>query len=259
MRHMKNHVGAQPDNTVEELCLVAKVYGNSGRPDAPTPEDPAVAEPEQAAEALVQSSEPSATAEQPTTHISRHPPIPAKPVPVGSVARATYKEKHPDIAAITTPRERRHYLANLFRLGRFDGLRTAGLLGMIWDDLGPLEFAELVSDAAIETNFRRGSEQARRVVLLGKVERLFKKAMANGDLKTAARLLETWAKLDVPVGVDMMTAMLGQEAWRVIAPKLLAKYPMVFEEMHRELVAEEARKRQALAPASVVESDHAAE
>jgi hypothetical protein len=174
--------------------------------------------------------------------------------PQSATARAfskSYRERYPHIAGMKTASDRRRYLNDLFRLGRFHGLRTAGLLSMIWDDLGPIEFAELVSQAAIETNFRRGSDQARRVVLLGKVEQLFTKAVKANDLKTAARLLETWARLDVPVGLDMMTALLNSDAWRVIAPGLMKKFPAAFEYVHSELVAEESRKRQALAPMTV--------
>jgi hypothetical protein len=169
-----------------------------------------------------------------------------------------YKRQYPHIAGLKTASDRRRYLNNLFRLGRFYGLRTSGLLSMIWDDLGPIEFAELVSQAAIETNFRRGSEQARRVALLGRVEQLFQKAVKNEDLKTAARLVETLARLDIPVGVDLMTALASSHAWPIAARVLQKRDPALLEEILGELNAEEARKRQVLAP-TLVESDHAAE
>lgn len=164
---------------------------------------------------------------------------------------AFYKLKYPHIVALTVYSDRKRYLVNLFRNGRFHGLRTAGLLSMLWDDLGPIEFAELVSQAAIETNFRRGSEQARRVVLIGKVETLFRKAMAKEDIKTAARLLETWAKLDVPVNVDLMTALVSTAAWPIVARELQAKAPETLDLILGALTAEEARKRQASAPITV--------
>jgi len=217
MRHMANHMANNTKHDVSETPTFEKV-------------DPAT---------LAQTPpKPKPRAKQ--------KPIPVYPTPSSAVA--PYKQQFPHIAALQTAQERRHYLADLFRRGRFHGLRTSGLLSLIWDDLGPIEFAELVTQAAIETNFRRGSEQARRVVLVGKVEQLFTKAVKANDLKTAARLLETWAKLDVPIGVDMMTALLNSEAWRVIAPGLMKKFPEAFEFVHGELVAEESRKRQALAP-----------
>ncbi len=179
--------------------------------------------------------------------------VPPRSAEASAVALA-YKRKYPHIYGLKTASDRRRYMGDLFRLGRFHGLRTSGLLSLIWDDLGPIEFAELVSQAAMETNFRRGDLQARRVVLVGKVEQLFAKAVKANDLKTAARLLETWAKLDVPVGMDMMTALLNSDAWRVIAPGLMKKFPAAFEYVHSELVAEESRKRAALAPMTVESS-----
>jgi len=176
-------------------------------------------------------------------------PISASPPP--SLAVVPYKQRFPRVAALQTEQERRHYLAELFRLGRFHGFRTTGHLSLLWDDLGPFEFAELVTRAATEANFRRGSEQARRSALLGLVEKYIKKADKKDDLKTVARLVETLARLDVPVGMDMMTALLNSDAWRVIAPGLMKKFPAAFEYVHSELVAEESRKRQALAPMTV--------
>lgn len=166
-----------------------------------------------------------------------------------------YKAKFPEVARLTSMEDRKCYLANLFRLGRFNGLRTSGHLSLIWDDLGPLEFAELISSVASETNFRRGSEQARRVALLGHVERLFFDSVKAKDRKTAARLLEIWAKLDVPVGVDLMTALASTAAWPLVARELQAKHPEAFETVYGALVAEASRKRQALAPTTIVQHD----
>lgn len=171
---------------------------------------------------------------------------------------AAYKEKFPDVARLISAQDRKRYLANLFRLGKFHGLRTAGHLSLIWDDLGPIEFAELVSQVAIETNFRRGSEQARRVALLGRVERLLDAAEKDNDRKGAARLAELLLRYDVPVGTDLLTALASTAAWPLVARELQAKHPEAFNTVYSTLVAEEARKRQALAPATM-ETDQAAE
>jgi hypothetical protein len=244
MRHMARHVSAQPETepSPEETPLEGAT------------ESDAVLE-------SVQDTSPLPDLHPVESHTPAEATPPATPEETKTlavvVANNKHKERFPHVAALATDIERRRYLHDLFRLGRFDGLRTAGLLSLIWDDLGPIEFAELVSRAAIEINFRRGSEQARRVVLLGKVERLFQMAVDAKDLKTAARLLETWARLDVPVGVDMLTALASTTAWPLVAKELQAKHPEAFDTVYGALVAEEARRRQVAAPA-LVESDHVA-
>jgi hypothetical protein len=192
--------------------------------------------------------EPSATPEPPTPIV----------IVAGDTDRTAYKARYPQVAALTTIPERRHHLSNLFRLGRFHGLRTAGHLSLLWDDLGPIEFAELISQTAIETNFRRGSEQARRVALLGRVERLFYKAAKDDDVKTAARLAELLLRYDTPVDVDLLTALASTAAWPLVARELQSKHPEAFETVYGTLLAADARKRQVAAP-TLVESDHAAE
>ena len=164
---------------------------------------------------------------------------------------AAYKAKFPELTKITSMADRKHYVANLFRLGRFNGLRTAGHLSLLWDDLGPVEFAELITTVAMETNFRRGADQARRVALLGRIERLIDDAVKDGDRKTAARLLEIYARYDVPVGGDMRAELLNSEAFPIVARVLRERSPETFDAIHGALVAEEARKRQALVPATL--------
>jgi hypothetical protein len=185
-------------------------------------------------------------------------PKPLPVIPVPSAIVAPYKRRFPRVAALVTMQERRHYLAELFRQGRFHGFRTTGHLSLLWDDLGPMEFSELVSRVAIEANFRRGSEQARRVALLSKAENALKKATDAGEWSVVARLFETLARLDVPVGVDLLTALASTQAWPLVAKELQAKFPEAAEMVLGTLVAEEARRRQVSAPV-LVEADQAGE
>ena len=231
MRHMKRHVPKQ-ESKPKELDL-ADVLATAA-PPVPVQEPEPEPEPEPE---LEPEPEPSA----PT------PP----PVITSTPEAAAAKLRHKRIAAKKTPIERRRYLQGLFSRGRFDGLKTAWLLSQIWDDLGPIEFAELVSQSAIELNFRRGSAQTRRVALLGKVEMLFSMAVKNKDLRAATRLLETWLKLDVPVDVDLMSAVASTAAWPLVARELQQHNPDAFERVYGVLSAEEARKRQALAPTTI--------
>ncbi len=158
-----------------------------------------------------------------------------------------------------TPDERRRHLIELFRHGRFHGLQTAGHLALAWDDLGPFEFSELVTSAAAELNFRRGSDQARRVALIGILERCVWMALKQEDPRTAARLAEVWAKVDcLTVEQDLQTAAQKHEAMRIIA-SVLQRHPNALAEVHAAILAEDSRKRAVLAPSVVIESDHAAE
>ena len=207
------------------------------------------------------SETPSFEAVEPTPPLSvptlSAPKPKQKPIPVyppSPAAVVPYKQRFPRIAALQTAQERRQYLAELFRLGRFHGFQTTGHLSLLWDDLGPCEFAELVTQAATEANFRRGSEQARRAALVSQVEVRYREAVKAKDRKTAARLLETWGRLDVPVGVDMLTALMSTTVWPILARVLRKKDPALIEELQGELVAEESRKRQALAPMTVESS-----
>lgn len=193
---------------------------------------------------------------QPSSDPTRAAPKP-KPIPVyppSSSAVVPYKQRFPRIAAMQTEQERRHYLADLFRRGRFHGFETTGHLSLLWDDLGPCEFSELVTQAATEANFRRGSEQARRAALVGQVEVRYKEAVKAKDRRTAARLLEIWGRIDVPVGVDMLTAVMSSAVWPILARVLRRKDPSLIDELQGELAAEEARARAALAPMTVESS-----
>lgn len=178
--------------------------------------------------------------------------VPAVPIESGiKVEDASYKGQKSLVASLKTPQERKAHVMALFQQGRFHGMRTTGFLSAMWSDLGPIEFAELISQVALEVNFRRGSEQARRLVLLGKVETLFNAAMKAKDLKTAARLLETWAKLDVSIGADLLTALASTASWPLVARELQMRFPDAFEAVYGVLVAEEQRKRQAMAPPAI--------
>lgn len=158
-----------------------------------------------------------------------------------------------------TTEARRRYLIDLFRQGRFYGLQTAGHLALAWDDLGALEFSELVTSAAAELNFRRGSDQARRVVLVGILEKCVRMALAQEDPKTAARLAEIWAKIDqLTAEQDLQSAALKHEAMRLIAGAL-QRHPAALADVHATLAAADAQKRAALAPVTVTTEPDAAE
>jgi len=155
---------------------------------------------------------------------------------------------------------RKRYLATLLQTGSFKGMSTLTQLQLCWPDLTMLQLAEVVAQAAMEADFFRGTRQARRLVALARTERIFRETMREGDRKTALRAVEFMARLDnIAAEPDLIAALATSQAWAVAARVLQAKHPEAFEAIHAELVAEEARKRQALAPASVVESDHAAE
>lgn len=171
----------------------------------------------------------------------------------------SYKARFPRVASLVTHNERRRYLIELFRLGRFHGLQTAGHLALLWDDLGPLEFSELVTGAAMELNFRRGSDAARKVVLIGLLEKAVRMAVKNEDPKTVARLAEVWARVDGLTGEQgLLPASIQTEAMRLIAQEL-QRFPEAASAVHARLAAEDARKRAVLAPPVIDTTDHAAE
>lgn len=162
-----------------------------------------------------------------------------------------YKARFPKIAAIVGHADRKRYLARLFSKGQFHGLRTSEHLARIWDNLDLPAFAELVSQAAGEADFRRGSVQARKLAILGKVQTVLDQAIEAKDIKTAAALLKTWAQLDGVVNdIDPITALASQPYWR-LATQVLQKYPAALSEIHETLLAAEAQKRAALAPVLV--------
>lgn len=187
------------------------------------------------------------------------PAPPKRPRP-GTLAARPVKERYPHVAALTTHQERKRYLGKLFSQGRFEGLRTSELLSQIWDDLSLFEFSELVSQAAIEADFRRGSSQARRVTLIGMVERALHRVVKRGDDKAVANLAKLWAQLDgvLLAETDAAVALASSQAWRIAAPVLQQRYPEALQAVHAALAAEEQKKRAALAP-PVVEQPDAAE
>lgn len=173
----------------------------------------------------------------------------APPAPPANPSRKPalpYKARYPRVAALQTPDERKGYITELLRRGRFHGFRTVGHLSLLWDDLGPLEFSDLVSRAADDLNVRRGSETARRIVIARKCELIYAKAMAAGDLRTAARILATWVAVETPID-SALHAATSSQAFAVIA-QALQQYPEALSAVHAALAAEDARKRAACAP-----------
>jgi hypothetical protein len=164
------------------------------------------------------------------------------------------------IGTIRDYANRKRYLGTLLQTGSFRGMSTLNQLQSCWPDLTMLQLAEVVAQAAMELDFFRGTRQTRRLVALARAERIFRKTMGKGDEKTALRTLEFIAKQEgTSAEPDLMAALAASQAWAIAARVLQSKFPEAFEAIHGELVAEEARKRQALAPTTVVESDHAAE
>jgi hypothetical protein len=182
------------------------------------------------------------------------PPSPPRP---GAAPARPLKERYPHVVAITTAHDRKRYLGKLFSQGRFEGLRTSELLSQIWDDLSMFEFSELVSQAAIEADFRRGSSQARRVTLIGMVERALRRVIKKGDDKAVPNLAKLWAQLDgvLLAETDAAVALASSQAWRIAAPVLQQRYPEALAAIHAALAAEEQKKRAALAPPVATQLD----
>jgi hypothetical protein len=172
--------------------------------------------------------------------------------------RDRLRKSRGDITALRSHEERRRYLAKLIRTGVFGRAAVSQQIQICWGDLSPLEFTELVAQAADDVRCRRGTQQARRLTLLGRVDRIYERAIHSGDLKTALRCVETEARLDgLGNETDLLTGLAMSTAWRIAAQTLQAQFPEALAMVHAALTAEEARKRQALAPASVVESEQA--
>jgi hypothetical protein len=195
--------------------------------------------------------EPAASPPTPLESLPKPDPAPPPPKhPRPNAASRPLKDRYPHVAALKTPQDRKRYLAKLFAKGRFEGLRTSELLSQIWDDLSLFEFSELVSQAAIEADFRRGSSQARRVTLIGVVERAVRRVVEKGDDKAIVGLVKLWAQLDgvLLAETDASVALASSQAWRVAAPVLQQRYPEALAEVYTALAAEEQKKRAALAP-----------
>lgn len=166
--------------------------------------------------------------------------------------RDRFRKERGDITALRSYDERRRYLVKLIRRGIFGGAGVSQQLQICWPDLSPLEFTELTEQAADEVRCRRGGQHARRETILGRVRRIYSRAMRAGDLKTALRCVETEAKLDgLGNETDLLTGLAMSAAWRIAAHALQAQHPEAFAIVHGALVAEEARKRQALVPATL--------
>ncbi len=147
---------------------------------------------------------------------------------------------------------RKRYIGRLLRTGTFAGLPTLDRLRRIWPDVSMLGLAEITAQAAMEADFLRGTRQARRLVVLAKADKIYRLAMDKEDLKTALKALEFSTKVDgVSAEPDLVASLASSQAWAITARVLQAKFPEAFEAIHGELVAEESRKRQALAPMTV--------
>lgn len=169
--------------------------------------------------------------------------------------RDRIRKQRGDITALRTRRERRLYIAQLIRAGVFGRAAVSQQLQICWDDLSPLDFNELVAQAADNVQAWRGTQQARRLTMLGRIQSVYKKAIRGGDMKTALRCVEVEARLDgLGNETDLLTGLAMSSAWRIAAQTLQNHYPDALALVHANISAEESRKRQALAPMTVESS-----
>lgn len=156
------------------------------------------------------------------------------------------------VATIRDYKSRKAYVGKLLRTGTFNGMPTLERLRGCWPDLTMLQLAEITAQAAMEADFLRGTRQARRLVVLAKADKIYREALDKKDLRMALKALEFATKVDgVSAEPDLVASLASSQAWAITARVLQAKFPEAFEAIHGELVAEESRKRQALAPMTV--------
>lgn len=159
------------------------------------------------------------------------------------------------LANINDYSARKAYVGKLLRTGTFNGMPTIERLHGCWPDLTMLQLAEVVAQAAMESDFLRGTRQARRLVVLAKADKIYREAIDGNDLRTALKALEFYTKVDgISAEPDLVASLAASQAWAITARVLQARFPEAFEAIHGELVAEEARRRQAAAPVMVESS-----
>lgn len=169
--------------------------------------------------------------------------------------RDRIRKQRGDITALRTLKERRAYIGQLIRAGVFGRAAVSQQLQICWNDLSPLGFTELVAQAADDVQAWRGTQQARRLTLLGRIQSVYKKAVRGGDMKTALRCVEVEARLDgLGNETDLLTGLAMSSAWRIAAQTLQNHYPDALALVHANISAEESRKRAALAPMTVESS-----
>jgi len=178
---------------------------------------------------------------------------PAKlPPPRRIVDRRTVTEHERTLATITDYPSRKAYVGKMLRTGTFNGMPTIERLKGCWPDLTYLQLAEITAQAAMEADFLRGTRQARRLVVIAKADKIYRDAMSEKDYRTALRALEFYVRVDgVSAEPDLIASLAASQAWTVAAKVLQERFPDAFDAIHGALVAEEARKRQALVPATL--------
>lgn len=161
-----------------------------------------------------------------------------------------------DIGKFLTNLERKRHIGRLLRTGAFNGMATLGRLQAAWPDLDLLGLSELVAQAAMESDYLRGTKQARRLVVLARADRLYRMALDQKDVRTALKCLEFTVRTDgVSAEPDLAVALAASQAWRIAAHSLQTRFPEALTVIHEALSAEESRKRQAIAPSTITVPD----
>lgn len=166
--------------------------------------------------------------------------------------RDRIRKQRGDITALRTRKERRAYIGQLIRAGVFGRAAVSQQLQICWNDLSPLDFTELVAQAAENVQTWRGTQQARRLTLIARTQRICKKADRAGNHLAALRCVEFEARLDgLGNETDLLNGLATSAAWRIAAQTLQNHAPDALALVYAAISAEESRKRAALAPMTV--------
>jgi hypothetical protein len=188
------------------------------------------------------------------------PPAPSSTPPTSPPTRTPrkVKERRPPAPATlpTTAAGWKAYFAKRIRGGTLNGARVVEHLRANHPDLDVHELVESMEQAAMEIRFMRGTELVRRLTLVSRAEYVYRAALAAGDHKAALRVLEFIAKTDgLTADLSPLAALMASEAWRVIAPGMMTRFPDAYAFAVTTIAAEEQKKRQALAPPVTVQPD----
>lgn len=189
------------------------------------------------------------------------PPPPAATTPLPSSpprAPRRVRERRPPVPSSlpTTAAGWKAYFARRIRGGTLNGARVVEHLRANHPDLDVYELVESMEQAAQEIRFMRGTELVRRLTLVSRAEYVYRAALAAKDHKGALRVLEFIAKTDgLTAELSPLAALLATEAWRAIAPGLMARYPDAYVFAVSTVAAEEQKKRAALAPPVAAQLD----
>lgn len=175
------------------------------------------------------------------------------------MVRTSGEQQAVDAPALpTTAAGWKAYFAKRIRGGTLNGARVVEHLRANHPDLDVHELVESMEQAAQEIRFMRGTELVRRLTLVSRAEYVYRAALAAGDHKAALRVLEFIAKTDgLTAELSPLAALMASEAWRTIAPGMMARYPEAYAFAVTAIAAEEQKKRAALAPPVAAQPDAA--